>query len=506
MKRKIIVMLSSLLTVVMLLCSCGTKSNQSAQNENNKEVNLVWYFVGNSQKDLQLVNEKVNEITKREINATVDLKLLDWNAYDQKMNMTISTGEEFDLCWTAPQLNDYYTNVARNAFIPLDNLLQQYGKETFAGVPKEYWEATKINGHIYGIINYQVVSTAYGFATPRSLADESGINYADIKNYTELEPYLSYIKENHSELIPLGYSKTQDPFSSQLPAFGFDVLGDSKTPGVIRFDDESMKVINQYDTNEFRQLINTMRDWYQKGYLKADASTSEEYTSDTAAGKYGVLWPSFMLSDTIEDDRRPNEPYGNTGVPHYTKKFTNTIVSTDRVLATMTAISATSKNPERAMMLIELVNTNSELYNLLCHGIEGKHYNKVDYFNEIGAHIQVEPIENSGYKPNTYWMFGNTANAMLTSVDVPAEYWEKYNEESEVSPTLGFSFDSTPVSNEIAMCSSVVDEYLNSLVSGSVEIESRYNEFLEKLNMAGAEKIVNEKQKQLEAWMQAKDQ
>ena len=42
--------------------------------------------------------------------------------------------------------------------------------------------------------------------------------------------------------------------------------------------------------------------------------------------------------------------------------------------ATMTGISITSKHPEKAFELIKLVNTDKELYNLICNGIEGKHY------------------------------------------------------------------------------------------------------------------------------------
>jgi hypothetical protein len=58
-----------------------------------------------------------------------------------------------------------------------------------------------------------------------------------------------------------------------------------------------------------------------------------------------------------------------TGRPRFTLSVTAN---------SLTAIPATCKNPERAMMLIEAINTNVELFNLLCYGIEGTHWNWED--------------------------------------------------------------------------------------------------------------------------------
>ena len=52
-------------------------------------------------------------------------------------------------------------------------------------------------------------------------------------------------------------------------------------------------------------------------------------------------------------------------------------LTTGGITATMQAINRNSKNPERAMMLLELLNTDKDLYNLLNFGIKDKHY-KID--------------------------------------------------------------------------------------------------------------------------------
>ena len=53
---------------------------------------------------------------------------------------------------------------------------------------------------------------------------------------------------------------------------------------------------------------------------------------------------------------------------------------------------------------------------------------------------------------------------------------------------------------ELAACSNVVSEYNVSLTSGLVDPETVIPEFVEKLEAAGIDKIIAEKQSQLDAW------
>ncbi len=60
-----------------------------------------------------------------------------------------------------------------------------------------------------------------------------------------------------------------------------------------------------------------------------------------------------------------------------TSSIVSPYVTNASTTGAMTAISSTSKHPEKAMELINLVNTDSTLRNLLMFGIEGTHYEKV---------------------------------------------------------------------------------------------------------------------------------
>ena len=81
------------------------------------------------------------------------------------------------------------------------------------------------------------------------------------------------------------------------------------------------------------------------------------------------------------------------------------------------------------------------------------------------------------------------------------------NEEAGAFETnLGFVFVQDAVTNEIAACAGVIDEFRKPLMQGAYpadQIEAKCAEFVEKLNANGIQKIVDEAQKQLNEWRAA---
>ena len=82
----------------------------------------------------------------------------------------------------------------------------------------------------------------------------------------------------------------------------------------------------------------------------------------------------------------------------------------------MQAVSKTSKNPARVMRFLNLLNTDPYVKNLIFHGVEGKHYNKVDGNT-------VETIAGSGYSlyANT-WAIGNVFLDYILSTEDPTKH------------------------------------------------------------------------------------
>ena len=168
-------------------------------------------------------------------------------------------------------------------------------------------------------------------------------------------------------------------------------------------------------------------------------------------------------------------------------------------LAAMTGIGYNSKNPEKAIKLIELVNTDKEFYNLICFGIEGKHYE----FNEEGI---VRKIADSGYNPNADWKFGNQFNAYLMEGQ-DDNLWNEtaeLNLSAQESPLLGFVLNMDPIKTEISQISAVNTEYARVIANGAKDPAEYMDEYRAKLEKAGIQSLKEEIQKQVDAYWATK--
>ena len=263
----------------MLLSACGSSSKPDAAATgtpaataapsaaantaaNLPEVTLTWYFPGNlPQPEQDQVFAEVNKVIKAKINATVDFKPFSFGDYDQKMKVVIASGEPYDLAFTSNWTNNYAQNVGKGAFLPLDDLLAKYAPQSFASVPKNFWEATKVKGKIYGFINQQISARTPAVGMPKSLADEYKFDINSLAgkiNGFTLKPFgtvhsKSPVKTIRKNILATAMDQFADAFSFE-PIVGFN------TPGAVAYSDDSLKVVNQFETDEVKAFVATLRD------------------------------------------------------------------------------------------------------------------------------------------------------------------------------------------------------------------------------------------------------
>ncbi|UVI29383.1 ABC transporter substrate-binding protein [Paenibacillus spongiae] len=444
------------------------------------EVQLTWYYgVAQVPPDQQLIEDEVNKILKSKINTTVKLKPIDFGSYTTKLNTASAAGEEFDLVWTANWAFNYDENVKKGAFLPLDKLIDAYAPETKKAIPTFTWEATKHQGQIYAVPSYQTVTSRYGINVIKEYTDKYGLDVGKVKRYEDLEPFFEQIKQNEPGIVPFMLVGPLTKFHPFL--YGYDDYG-------VKIGDESYRTNFMEETPEYKQFVELMHRWFEKGYINEDASTVKQIDS-SYNGKFAASIEYSMKPGYEAEIKAKNGGREIVGIP-----FTDVTTTRTSNIATLTAISRTSKNPERAMMLLELVNTDRELYNLLSFGQEGKHYTKLS-----NNTVKINP--NGGYTaPN--WVFGNVFNGYLIEGQAP-DTWEvtrKLNESAVVQPTFGFNFDDTPVKAENANVAAIRAEYEPLLFTGTVDPAEYLPEYIGKLKKAGADKVVAELQKQLDAW------
>lgn len=467
------------------------ESGGASEASNLEPFQLTWYFIGNGQQeDVALIEEKVNEYLKDKINATIKLQCFQWgDEYEDKLKQMIASRQEFDICFTAAWVNNYMQNAVKGAFVPLNDerdLLSKYAPKTKALLGEDFLAGSQIDGINYGIPANKEKAHSWGFIIKKDLVDKYGFDISTIKSLEDLEPMLKVIKEKEPNVYGLEALDGESP----IKLLDWDVVGDDKCPGVVYNDTKDYKVFNEFEKPETMELLKTVRKYYEAGYIRKDAASVTDYNADEAAGKIFAATKSLKPGK----DAEMSLTHGFEWVQVY---ITPPVISSRDTMGSIQAISTTSKNPERALMFLELFNTDPYLNNLINFGIEGKHYVKVS--DNI---IKAGP-DQTKYNPGTGWMFGNQFINYLYESEDPRkwEQFEEFNGQATGTKTLGFNFDPSPVKNEIAAINNLWDKYVPALETGSIDPEINVPKFNEELKAAGIDKVIAEKQRQLDDWV-----
>ena len=164
----------------------------------------------------------------------------------------------------------------------------------------------------------------------------------------------------------------------------------------------------------------------------------------------------------------------------------------------MACISASSANKEKAMELLQLVNTDSYVRDALYYGLEGDNFDYVDVNGEQRVHKNNNDWPMGAYAQGTYF------NVTLEDTET-YNYWNEevrvQNENAVVSPALGFSFDTTNVAEQLSACTAIYAKYKPVLLTGAMDPETTVPQMMEEMRASGFDEIVAEAQTQLDAFL-----
>lgn len=523
--KKVLSLALAVLMVLMVFAACGgsdsssqSQSQSQSQSDSSASVSTpesesqgsaidfdeepyvlkVLYPVwSEAMPDQQLIVDAVNEITLREINATIELEAVGLFSIANVLALKASAQEKMDLISLMPGSSYISGFAGSNMIQPLDDVYAEWGAD-IAEVLGTAIQGGYYNGKLYAIPqNGTVKKNGYGFRLAIEKSEANGIDIGAIKTIEDLDEALAIIKENEPEMTVLVPEQTGGTVATVLLPY-YDGLGTAGSGVLQENADGSLSVVNQFESDEFMQAALKVREWYQKGYISQDVNTAQESGSQMLwAGKaYCVAAPSIGP-----------EMGSNQGVAEKSVMFNKPIVrSTSDTQLQVWAVPTMCQRPDKAMQFINLLDSNAELTNLLRFGIEGAHYTMV----EEGV---VELVANAGWMNN--WMTFGDAFKMydradsLTVVDPPLTVdvlqglRATWNDAVVDSPALGFMFDPTPVKTEIAACDAVNDEFSKAIGNGTVDPETEIPKFNQRLYDAGLQAIMDEKQAQLDAWLAA---
>lgn len=440
---------------------------------------LTWYMPGDPQSDMQSVQDAMNKIIREKAGAEVKIEFIDQAAYKQRMNLMMASGKEFDLCHTGYALN-YNEAIRAGGLMEISDVIEKAAPDIWDQLPEYAKSAVERNGEIYAIPNIQIYAKCVGATIRKDLADKYNLDLSKVSCIEDLEPFLQTIKENEPQYYPLrwGVGLQELDYIDASPVAERFAYVDNKTG----------EIFNIRTSQQYMNRVHQIRRYYEAGYIRSDIATAGDDSSEVNAGKYAVEMDVYKPGGAEETSN-------NRGIEYVSVPITTPVMENGMPSATLASVSATSKHPEEAVKVLYLINTDKELYNLLCFGIEGKHYTLL----EDGLHVK--PIEGSGYYQNCSWKFGNIKNSYLVEGE-PDDKWEatnKMNLEAKKLPTLGFVFDTSNVGTEITQVATI-DKQFAGARNGSVDPDTVWDEYISRLEVGGMTKIFEEEKRQFIEW------
>lgn len=480
---------------VSLLAGCGSSSEDSSGDDTYNVV-VENVTLGAEYGDTEAIEEAINEITEPAIGCTVTILNVGIADHANRMSMMVAGGEKIDLCMTGLTTN--LVSMANDGMLcELDEYMDTVGTD-LAELLGEDLEAGKVDGTLYGITANNTSGLAAGFVYNKEIADAAGVEIPERCTLDELLALFEQIREANPELY---LTSMGDGASSQVKmTMAISTMGDGSyfSYGVITDPlGGSTEIENWFATEEAREYYTMVKSWQDEGYVPSDSMTSGVINQDLfkAESSFGM----FSSYAPMELPTQASNYDFEIGIVQLTDAFKDT----DTVQERMWGVPVTSENPEKAVEFLNFMYTNTDVANLLTHGLEGTNYELTD---EEGIVEKIDS-ENPGYA-RIFSMFGDQTKVYYNT---PAEEGiqeeiEEFADSCQATATLGYVFDSTSVSAKAAAVSNVVQQYGPSLEVGLVDdVDEALDQIVEAMNNAGMEDVIAENQSQLDAWLETQE-
>ena len=479
-------------------------------------VEITMLLEGNNVTDDAAVLEALNAYLAEKIGVTVKPTWGTWGNFDQLALDAVNSGsDEYDILFTCSWTSNEYAKYAKKgAYVrlddPEDDLLAEYGADLKTVLPDLLFEGAMTEGEdgekgIYAVPGFKDFATMNTWDVNVTLLEKYGYTLEDVekagfygwgdifatvkageeKDGNVFYPFIfeGAVVERYVTGTPI---VTGD--SSGLLSYYMNVE-DVSTPGAY-----GNQIFNKFATPEFEKFARQMREYYLAGYIDPAIAIGETATD---AWRNAQNTANYLISSEVSLYGYEYTTSEQRGIQvAYLMTTDAPYIDNTSVQGAMMAISANSAHPVEAMKFLNLLNTDPYVMTLMNYGLEGTHYT-------LNAEGEVEFTEaRSAYSPWTNGL-GNVT-LLPPQKGQGADFQQRFAEfygSSKKLPIYGFTFDSKPVETEIGAVANIKEAYALSLCTGAVDVDEKLPELLSKLEGAGMQKIVDEANSQLKAFL-----
>ena len=477
-------------------------------------VTLKMYFHGSNVTDDSAVMEAVNAYLQEKLNVTLEPIWGTWGDFDTNAVLALQGGDDVDIYFTCSWSADEYNKFARDGYWvrlddPENNLIEKYASDLWSTLPEVLTNGAAINGAdgygVYAVPGYKDIATQNCWDVNGPLLEKYGYTVDDIKNtdYYGFGDILKTVKEGEGDdFYPL---LVEGAVLERMVTNSIIITGDSGTGNFMSYyldptdvtkpGSAGVNIVNKFGTDEFKKFAEQTREYYLAGYIDpamANPNQANDVRSQKQlSGGYLIGTQSYSLGYELQASQERG--FEVAMVP-----CTDAYVDTTSSQGAMMAISTASKNPERAMMFLNLLNTDPTLMTMLNYGVEGVTYELQDGLVNFTE-------GRDAYQP---WTNGVGNVTILTpTVAQGADFWDDfkayYGAAKEI-PLLGYSYNAENCETEMGAVANVVAEYMLPLCTGAVDPDATLPEFLDKLDAAGINTVLDDANAQLQEFLAAK--
>ena len=453
----------------------------------------------NSDKVWAAFNEQLQQYVP---NTTVEFIDVPFEEYSEKFSQVLASGEGVDLAWTGWLINKPQ-NIADGNLMPLDDLLAEYGQGIVDVLGENVVEIHRnADGNIYYLPSWQgLCGERRGWLVVTEIAELAGDTWIEDteaalnkwrNNYSGIEDFQAVLDQATKYLAAAKEAGKLGAGINTGRAFGWSMyngmysfLGVGGAEIGITYCDGTFTVKDGVAGEHYKLYAKTMADWYKEGYIRSDIMSVD--TSTLTMPKNGEITDTTYV---FSCDPYLTEADQEAAIADAGMDMTYLPIEENAYLIlggdTSYAIPYCADEPERAMMVLNAIYSQPDLYNTLIYGIEGEDYTKNADGTITTSYVGASPTADDSYGIQR-WIIGSCKNALINNGTDPNYYadLEALEETARVNPFLNFTFDRTNVEGICASILNVYYEYgpqIDNGVAGD-NWEELYNNYTVKVHL-----------------------
>ena len=445
----------------------------------------------------------VNEKLKADgVNIEVSVTRIPWDAYAEKLNLMLTTGEEFELLHVMQDVKNLSSIAGMGALLSIHDLIGNY-PDLYNKFTETEWLGTLYNGEEYAVPDsWRTLDNMMSYVCYRKdIAEKVGYD-----EYPEtLDGMIDLMKKSQDQILEetgmkayTWFHQNQDTAHWLHRSYDTYPFYVENSLGIVLIRQDGT-VDSFYESEEFKKDANTYYELYQAGLIDPDI-LNRDHQKKYDDAKFGAMLPSqtfspddgvTMVNNGVEDAVVEWTPAFGSDIPDMIYTY----------LQNMNAISSTSEDPESGLKFLNWLYASEENHALFHYGIEGTHYTKVgdnrieQVKGDDGNPLYVMDTWMSGYAPYLYWGKDST--------DSNIDYMTYRSDNYVISPAAGFIFDASPVQSELTNLQTEIIASIYPIKVGMVSYEDNIDAAIEKLKAAGLDAYLEEYRSQFQAYLDA---